>query len=131
MVFQTFVFMQLFNQINARKLGAREFNVFAGFFNNGLFLGIVILTFVIQISLVQYGGVSVRCAPLHTTQNLWCAMFGAGELLWALVIKSTMPTTWFDRFAMNEKPKTDFGESGLLASFRRSFRQSVQDRIAE
>lgn len=39
--------MQLFNQINARKLGSREFNVFAGFFNNGLFLFIAAITFVI------------------------------------------------------------------------------------
>jgi len=47
MVFQAFVFMQLFNQINARKLGDKEYNVFAGFFNNMLFLGIVALTFAI------------------------------------------------------------------------------------
>lgn len=39
--------MQLFNQINARKLGDKEYNVFAGFFNNMLFLGIVALTFAI------------------------------------------------------------------------------------
>ena len=82
----------------------------------------MILTFVIQISLVQYGGVSVRCAPLHTRENLWCALFGAGELLWALVIKSTMPTAWFDRFAMNEKPMTDHEENQLLTSFKKSFR---------
>merc|ERR1712032_1266889 len=31
MVFQTFVFMQLFNQINARKLGDKDYNIFAGF----------------------------------------------------------------------------------------------------
>jgi magnesium-transporting ATPase (P-type) len=47
MVFQTFVFMQLFNQINARKLGANDFNVFAGFFNNGMFLFICAITFVV------------------------------------------------------------------------------------
>lgn len=31
-VFNTFVFMQVFNQINARKLEAGELNVFAGMF---------------------------------------------------------------------------------------------------
>ena len=30
--------MQLFNQINARKLGDKEYNVFAGFFSNKMFL---------------------------------------------------------------------------------------------
>lgn len=47
MVFQAFVFMQLFNQINARKLGDKELNVFTGFFNNGLFLFVAGITFVI------------------------------------------------------------------------------------
>ena len=46
-VFQTFVFMQLFNQINARKLGDKEFNVFAAFFNNAWFICLTILTFAI------------------------------------------------------------------------------------
>ena len=39
-IFNTFVFMQVFNEINARKLGANEYNVFKGFFNNLMFLGI-------------------------------------------------------------------------------------------
>lgn len=56
--------MQLFNQINARKLGDRDFNVFAGFFNNRLFLFIVGLTFFIQVMMVQYGGQAVRAVPL-------------------------------------------------------------------
>jgi Ca2+ transporting ATPase len=46
-VFQAFVFMTLFNQINARKLGSRDFNVFAGFFNNWLFLLITVITFAV------------------------------------------------------------------------------------
>ena len=43
-VFQMFVFCQLFNQINARKLGEREFNVFENFFNNAMFIFILVLT---------------------------------------------------------------------------------------
>lgn len=45
MVFQTFVMMQIFNLINARKLGDREFNVFKGFFNNFRFLLIFLIIF--------------------------------------------------------------------------------------
>ena len=37
MIFNAFVFCQVFNEINSRKLGEYEFNVFAGFFNNFLF----------------------------------------------------------------------------------------------
>jgi magnesium-transporting ATPase (P-type) len=52
MIFQAFVFMQLFNQIAARKLGERELNVFSGFFANPIFLFIAGITFVIQILMV-------------------------------------------------------------------------------
>jgi len=45
MVFQTFVFMQGFNQINARCLGEKEWNCFKGLCNNWIFIAIVIVTF--------------------------------------------------------------------------------------
>jgi len=48
MVFQSFVFMCVFNEINSRKLGTWEFNVFAGIFGNYVFLFIIILTLVVQ-----------------------------------------------------------------------------------
>lgn len=47
MVFQTFVFMQLFNQINARKIEDGEFNIFSGITRNAQFMGVVVFTFVI------------------------------------------------------------------------------------
>ena len=52
LIFHTFVFMQVFNEINCRKLGESEFNVFGSFFNNGLFLFILIVTVAVQIVLV-------------------------------------------------------------------------------
>jgi len=48
-VYNVFIMMQLFNMINARKLGEREFNVFAGFFNNWLFLVIYVLMWIVQV----------------------------------------------------------------------------------
>jgi hypothetical protein len=45
MVFQTFVFMTLFNSINSRKLGAHSYNVLVGFFDNNLFLMICFIIF--------------------------------------------------------------------------------------
>lgn len=75
-MFNTFVFMQVFNEINSRKLGEREFNVFKGFFNNFMFLGIIIATILIQVTLVQYGGVPIRTAPLTVNQHLLCIAIG-------------------------------------------------------
>lgn len=41
--------MQLFNEINARKIHG-ERNVFEGIFNNAIFCSIVLGTFVVQVS---------------------------------------------------------------------------------
>ena len=38
LIFQVFVFMQIFNLINSRKIGEGEYNVFANFFNNKYFM---------------------------------------------------------------------------------------------
>jgi P-type Ca2+ transporter type 2B len=56
LIFHTFVFMQVFNEINSRKLGEKEYNVFQGFFNNLLFIVVIILTIIVQCLMVQYGG---------------------------------------------------------------------------
>lgn len=36
-LFHSFVFMQVFNEINCRKLKSSELNVFSGFCNNAIF----------------------------------------------------------------------------------------------
>lgn len=87
LIFQAFVFMQLFNQINARLLEEGEFNVFAGIFKNPLFSIIVILTFVIQMAMVEVGGRFVKTSSLTMQQNIICIAMGAGELFWGVFIK--------------------------------------------
>lgn len=49
-IFNTFVLMQLFNEINARKIHG-ERNVFDGIFANPIFCSIVLGTFAVQVSL--------------------------------------------------------------------------------
>jgi len=46
-VFQIFVFMQIFNQINARKLKKEEINVFSGMCKNVWFNVIMVVTFLV------------------------------------------------------------------------------------
>lgn len=52
MLFHTFVLMNLFNQLNCRKLGWADFNIFDQFFNNFLFLLVVALEFIAQYLIV-------------------------------------------------------------------------------
>ncbi|XP_027026427.1 plasma membrane calcium-transporting ATPase 3b isoform X2 [Tachysurus fulvidraco] len=90
-IFNTFVLMQLFNEINARKIHG-ERNVFDGIFGNPIFCSIVLGTFGVQIIIVQFGGKPFSCAPLNMEQWLWCLFVGVGELLWGQVI-ATVPTS--------------------------------------
>lgn len=90
-IFNTFVMMQLFNEINARKIHG-ERNVFDGIFGNPIFCTIVLGTFGIQILIVQFGGKPFSCSPLNAEQWLWCLFVGFGELVWGQVI-ATIPTS--------------------------------------
>ncbi|XP_067102958.1 plasma membrane calcium-transporting ATPase 2 isoform X2 [Osmerus mordax] len=86
-IFNTFVMMQLFNEINARKIHG-ERNVFDGIFRNPIFCSIVFGTFAIQIVIVQFGGKPFSCSPLNAEKWLWCVFLGLGELVWGQVIAS-------------------------------------------
>ncbi|XP_040200084.1 plasma membrane calcium-transporting ATPase 1 isoform X3 [Rana temporaria] len=90
-VFNTFVMMQLFNEINARKIHG-ERNVFEGIFNNIIFCSIVLGTFIIQIVIVQFGGKPFSCTELTVDQWLWSVFLGLGTLLWGQLV-TTIPTS--------------------------------------
>ncbi|XP_039653419.1 plasma membrane calcium-transporting ATPase 2 isoform X6 [Perca fluviatilis] len=90
-IFNTFVMMQLFNEINARKIHG-ERNVFDGIFRNPIFCSIVFGTFAMQIVIVQFGGKPFSCQPLNLEKWMWCVFLGLGELVWGQVI-STIPNS--------------------------------------
>ncbi|XP_077387070.1 plasma membrane calcium-transporting ATPase 3-like isoform X4 [Festucalex cinctus] len=89
-VFNVFVMMQLFNEINARKIHG-ERNVFEGVYRNPIFCSVVLGTFALQIVIVQFGGKPFSCTALSIDQWLWCVFIGVGELLWGQLI-SSVPT---------------------------------------
>ncbi|CAJ0931103.1 unnamed protein product, partial [Mesorhabditis belari] len=89
-VFNAFVLMTLFNEINARKIHG-ERNIFAGLFSNPIYYIIWIATFISQILIVQFGGRWFSCAALDLEQWLWCLALGVSVLLWGQVVTS-IPT---------------------------------------
>ena len=126
-LFNAFVFMQVFNEINARKLGDQEYNVFEGFFNNFLFLFVIIFTIIIQIVLVQYGGQAVRCAPLTWQYHLICIAIGSVSLINGVLIKLVLPASWFEFLDFKEDKMSDEEEQAAFTSnLRKSFRQSTK-----
>ncbi|GMT24756.1 hypothetical protein PFISCL1PPCAC_16053 [Pristionchus fissidentatus] len=107
-VFNTFVMMTLFNEINARKIHG-ERNVFQGLFSNPIYYVIWIGTFVSQILIVQFGGRWFSTSPLSVEQWLWCLAFGVGTLLWGQIVTSiptgSLPETM--TIGAGEVPYTD------------------------
>lgn len=53
-LFQTFVFMQIFSLFNARLLGDKETNIFKGITRNYMFIFIVLFIFVMQMCFVNF-----------------------------------------------------------------------------
>ena len=96
--------MQIFNEINARKLGVKEYNIFAGFLNNPLFLLILVSTMAVQYFMVQYGGASVRTIPITTEQHLYCMGIGAFSLIWGLFVKACLPVSLFEKVKVEQAP---------------------------
>ncbi|XP_051531530.1 plasma membrane calcium-transporting ATPase 3-like isoform X1 [Myxocyprinus asiaticus] len=112
-IFNVFVMMQLFNEINARKIHG-ERNVFEGIYRNPIFCSVVLGTFVLQIIIVQFGGKPFSCTALTIDQWLWCVFIGVGELLWGQLI-SAIPTHHlkFLKEAGHGIPKDQFSEEVL------------------
>jgi len=76
-VFNAFVFCQVFNEFNARSIG-NQLNVFAGLHRNLLFVGIVVLTVLTQWFIVEYGGDFTRTVAL--SQEEWAKTILLGAL---------------------------------------------------
>ncbi|XP_047540844.1 plasma membrane calcium-transporting ATPase 2 isoform X4 [Vanessa atalanta] len=89
-IFNTFVMMTLFNEINARKIHGQR-NVFQGLFTNPIFYSIWIGTAFSQVIIIQFGGMAFSTAALTIDQWLWCLFFGAGTLVWGQLV-TTVPT---------------------------------------
>ena len=81
MIFNTFLIMTLFNEINCRKVHG-EINVFKGIFSNPIFYIIWICTLLAQVLLVHFGDSVFFTAPLDGPQWAVCLGFAVGVLVW-------------------------------------------------
>ncbi|XP_022184432.1 plasma membrane calcium-transporting ATPase 1 isoform X1 [Nilaparvata lugens] len=94
-IFNTFVIMTLFNEINARKIHGQR-NVFKGVFTNQIYCCIWIGTVFSQVLIVEFGDEVFSTIRLSFDQWLWCVFFGIGSVLWAQLI-TTLPTKMVPR----------------------------------
>lgn len=78
-IFNTFVFCQVFNEVNARSIGD-EVNAFKGLLQSGPFIAIILFTVLAQYGIVEYGGDFVRTVHLNQEQWIKCILLGALSL---------------------------------------------------
>jgi len=92
-IFNTFVWMQLFNEINCRHLNG-EFNVFKGLLSNWLFCFILFGTAIIQVTMVQYGSVALHMHEGGLDSHKWAIslLLGFGSLPVQQVINNLFNT---------------------------------------
>jgi len=78
-VFNSFVFMQVFNEINCRNV-TRDLNVFRNIHKNYIFLSIVVITIIVQFIIAQYGNIAFQTDGLNWWQWLVCLLVGVFSL---------------------------------------------------
>jgi hypothetical protein len=96
-IFTTFVFCQVFNELNARSIG-HEFNIFAGLHKNLIFVFIEIFTCVTQYVLVTHAGDFIKVVPLSNDQWMKCI----------LLASLTLPIGGIMRFSPIRESQHDF-----------------------
>lgn len=111
-IFNTFVFSQLFNEFNARRTN-NDWRIFSGVLDNPLFVFIVAVTIVIQVLLAEFGGDFTKTSSI--TFGQWVVCFGYGAL--------SLPVGTFLNLQVRSQCRLDcsnglsFPFSGLLMRF--------------
>jgi Ca2+-transporting ATPase len=87
LIFNTFIFCQIFNEYNARKF--EDFNAFAGMGDgsSNVFFYVSIFTIGMQILLVELSGEFLRVSPLNWSQWLITVALGAFSLVIAVLMR--------------------------------------------
>lgn len=86
MVFNTFVFLQIFNELNARKVNT-HLNVFSGVFTNPIYCGIIVITVVVQVLIVEFGDAALKTVPLSYIQWIYCVGIAYMTLPWGFLLR--------------------------------------------
>ncbi|KAJ4362890.1 plasma membrane calcium [Neocucurbitaria cava] len=98
-IFNAFVWMQIFNIFNNRRLD-NHFNVLEGILRNFFFIGIVILIVAMQIMIIFVGGRAFQIKPGGIDGTQWAISIVVGFICipWAAAIR-LFPDEWFAAIA--------------------------------
>ena len=114
-IFNTFVWMQIFNAINNRRLD-NKFNILEGITRNPFFIGIFVIMVGVQTLIVFVGGaaISVVSPPLDGVQWAICIVLGALTIPIGVIIRlipdefvALLVPRWIKEKTAPKPPKTD------------------------
>lgn len=117
-IFNAFVFCQVFNEINARSIDD-NMNVFKGLFRNPMFVCILVFTVLMQYALVEYGGEFVRTTSLTNGQWIKCVV----------VASLSLPLGGLARLIPVKDRESDFAEISPLIK-QKEYKDRGEDRNA-
>ncbi|KAK9291104.1 hypothetical protein L1049_009291 [Liquidambar formosana] len=84
-IFNTFVFCQVFNEINSREI--EKINIFGGMFNSWTFISVMVSTVAFQAIIVEFLGDFASTVPLSWQLWLLSILIGAVSIPVAVVLK--------------------------------------------
>lgn len=111
--------MQVFNQVNCRKIGRKDFKVFEKIFHNYFFLAVIIGVTTMQVVMVQFFPAISQTTPMTRSQWGACIAVGSSPLVMSMILKLT-PDTWVKKLGtvlLNEDEEVD---SAVLSAWNAS-----------
>lgn len=87
MLFNIFIFMHLFNQLNCREVHGLRMNPFSNISKSYFFLIVFFGTFGVQYMIVEWGGLIARTSGLSSREYAFSVMVGSTSLVASFFIK--------------------------------------------
>jgi magnesium-transporting ATPase (P-type) len=119
MIFNTFVFCQIFNEYNSQSIHS-DWDVFSTIFNNPIAVIVSIVTLGLQIILIELAGPFMKTSPLTLSQ--WLVTIGLGSC--------TIPVGILMRFVrVEEDPESFFDNSVEIDKAKLVMNQKKQSNL--
>jgi Ca2+ transporting ATPase len=114
-LFGVFIFLQLFNEFNSRKVHG-EMNPFAGVLKNPYFVGIWTGTVIIQLLFVTIGGNMLKCKFGGLTAEQWglCMAIGVVEIIVVQPVINVVRTVTSPKKVSNDPTKASPSNTSVV-----------------
>lgn len=135
-IFNTFIFLQMFNEINCRNLDS-SFNVLKGISRNPCFVLIWLFTLAAQVIMIQFGGKAFRTVPISPKLWLISITIGfisiiVGVLVRMFIMMSPQPaaaTTTTEPISATESWQRAYVNVQRNRAFYNAIRREYQQRL--